>query len=59
VAGAGAVHRDGLTDLIVGSIGLDNVPAGASNAGGADVYLGFRTRKTTLSPTLHGVRFAD
>ena len=59
VAAAGDVNRDGLMDFLVGSIGLDNVQAGASNAGGVDLYLGFRTRKTALSPTLHGVRFTD
>ena len=59
MAAAGDVNRDGLMDFLVGSIGLDNVQAGASNAGGVDLYLGFRTRKTALSPTLHGVRFTD
>ena len=59
VASAGDVNRDGLADFIVGSIGLDNAPAGAANAGGADLFLGFRTRKTAITRALHGVRFTD
>src|SRR5207245_4598133 len=53
VAGAGGVNKDGLADLIVGATGLDNGPA-ISSAGGAELFLGFRTRKTALSPKLHG-----
>ncbi len=59
VAGAGDVNKDGVADFIVGAIGLDNISVGAGNAGGADFFLGFRTRKTALSPTLHGIRFTD
>ena len=59
VAGAGDVNKDGVADFIVGAVGLDNAPAGAANAGGAELFLGFRTRKTMLSPMLHGIRFPD
>jgi len=59
VAAAGDVNKDGVADFIVGAVGLDNAPAGAPIAGGAELFLGFRTRKTMLSPMLHGIRFPD
>ncbi len=59
VAGAGDVNKDGVADFIVGAVGLDNPPVGAANAGGAELFLGFRTRKTMLSPMLHGIPFPN
>ncbi len=60
VAGAGDVNGDGLGDIIAGAIGLNNLGLQVENSGGAQVYMGFRTRQTAL-PTgaLHGIKFTD
>jgi hypothetical protein len=63
VAGAGDVNGDGLGDIIagaIGAIGMDNLGLQVTNSGGAQVYMGFRTRRTALaSGALHGIRFTD
>jgi len=60
VAGAGDVNGDGLADVIAGAVGLDNVSLQAASAGGAHVYMGFRTRQTALPlGALHGIRFTN
>lgn len=60
VAGAGDVNGDGLADFIAGEVGLNNDAVQATSAGGARVFMGFRTRQTALaSGALHGIRFTD
>jgi hypothetical protein len=59
VAGAGDTNGDGLADIIAGGIGLDNTALFMANSGGAELYLGFRTRQTTPRGGLHGLRFTD
>jgi hypothetical protein len=59
VAGAGDVNGDGLADIIAGGIGLDNAVQFVANSGGAELYLGFRTRQTSTRAILHGAPFPD
>src|SRR3989338_9144876 len=50
VARAGDVNGDGLGDIIAGAVGLDNTGLQVSLAGGAHLYLGFRTSPCSPAP---------
>jgi len=51
VAGAGDVNGDGLADIVVGAIGLDNTAQFVGNAGGAELIRGFLNRQNTSPHT--------